>query len=73
MPKKDVEKELEKYRKLIDQNYIEDESDNLDQDILGFCLKKKLNKDISIYGKMRSSFFDDKSEQIKKKRKNDKF
>ena len=57
--KQDVEKELAKYRFLINKGYVEDDKDDMEYDIIKFCAKKKLEKDIKFYGKVRNSYFDD--------------
>ena len=65
--KYDIDKELEKYRSLIDKGYV-DESDtsDLNYDITMLCVKKKLQRDQSIYGKIRGIFFDNKNERKKR-------
>lgn len=66
--KHDVEKELAKYRHLIDEGYVDDNNnDDMDYDIMKFCLKKKIERDVKTYGKIRSSFFDNLLNIFKKK------
>ena len=56
----DIDKELEKYRPLIDRNYVEESEEDFEKDIMKFCLKKKFQKDISLFKKIFQFFFNPK-------------